>query len=66
MSPIVNTEVKMPNKMLQALTLHETFCIASGITSINAEQVKKFLSHRFDKNLSDQFKDKYLFNNQDS
>ena len=64
MSPIVNTDKKMPKAMLEALTLHETFCIASGINVVTTEQVKQFLEQRFNQKLAEQFDPDYLFNNQ--
>lgn len=64
MSPIVNTDQKIPKAMLEALTLHETFCVASKIDAVTTEQVKQFLQQRFGKKLADQFDPKYLFNNQ--
>jgi hypothetical protein len=66
MSPIVNTDVKMPKVMLDALTLHETFCVASGISFVTTEQVQQFLTKRFNEKLANQFKPEYLFNNQAS
>jgi len=66
MSPIVNTDVKMPKQMLQALTLHETFCVASRIQTVTAEQVKQFLTDRFGEKLANQFDPKFLFSSQDS
>jgi len=64
MSPIVNTDKKMPKAMLEALTLHETFCIASGINVVTTEQVKQFLEQRFNQKLAAQFNPDYLFNSQ--
>ena len=64
MSPIVNTDVKMPKKMLKALTLHETFCVASGIDSVTEQQVKEFLAKRC--NFADDFKPEYLFSSQET
>ncbi len=61
MSPIVNTDVKMSKKMLEALTLHETFCIASGIKEVTEDQVKSFLEKH--SNLSKQFDPSFLFSN---
>ena len=66
MSPIVNTDQKMSKSMLEALTLHETFCVASRIDVVTTEQVKDFLLKRFNKKLADQFRPEYLFNNQDA
>jgi hypothetical protein len=65
MSPIVNTEQKMSKAMLDGLTLHETFCVASRIETVTAEQVKEFLVKRFSQKLADQFDPKYLFNSQE-
>jgi len=64
MSPIVNTDVKMSKTMLDALTVHETFCMASGINHVTQEDVQNFLSKRFNPKLAQQFKSDYLFNNQ--
>jgi hypothetical protein len=64
MSPIVNTDTKMSKAMLEALTLHETFCVASGIDTVTAEQVVEFLNKRFGQKLASQFNPSYLFNNQ--
>jgi hypothetical protein len=66
MSPIVNTDKKMPKAMLEALTLHETFCIASGIDKVTVNQVKQFLEKRFGQKLSEQFNPEYLFNSQEA
>jgi hypothetical protein len=66
MSPIVNTDVKMPKQMLRALTLHETFCVASRIQTVTTEQVKQFLTDRFSEKLANQFDPKFLFSSQDS
>jgi hypothetical protein len=64
MSPIVNTEVKMPQRMLEALTLHETYCVMSSITKVNESEVRQWLLKNFDQNMSDEFSSDYLFNTQ--
>jgi hypothetical protein len=66
MSPIVNTDQKIPKTMLEALTLHETYCVASGIDSVTVDQVKEFLVKRFGQSLADKFKSEYLFRSQDA
>lgn len=66
MSPIVNTDVKMSKAMLDALTLHETFCVASGIKKVTHESVTEFLAQRFGQKIASQFDSVYLFNNQES
>jgi hypothetical protein len=64
MSPIVNTEVKMPQRMLEALTLHETYCVMSSITKVNEAEVRQWLLDNFDQHMSDDFSSDYLFNTQ--
>ncbi len=65
MSPIVNTDQKMSKAMLDALTLHETFCMASRIDEVTTEQVREFLRKRFNQKLADEFDPKYLFRGSD-
>lgn len=64
MSPIVNTDVKMPQHMLEALTLHETYCVMSNITKVNEAEVRQWLLKNFDQHMSDDFSVDYLFNTQ--
>jgi hypothetical protein len=61
MTPTVNTDVPMPKAMLNALTLHETFCIASGIEQVTHESVCEFLSQRFGDQVANKFKPEYLY-----
>jgi hypothetical protein len=61
MTPTVNTDVPMPKTMLNALTLHETFCIASGIDQVTHESVCEFLSQRFGEQIANKFKPEYLY-----
>jgi hypothetical protein len=61
MTPTVNVDVPMPKSMLDALTLHETFCIASGIVSVTHESVCDFLTKRFGEQVANQFKPEYLY-----
>lgn len=64
MSPIVNTEVAMPKDIFDALVLHETYCVVSGIESTTPESVKQWLFNRFGETITDKFQDSYLFSNQ--
>ena len=66
LSPIVNTEVKMPSKMLEALGLHETRCVVTGVQSVTEESVKSFLTDRYGEKFAATFNPKFLFNSQDS
>jgi hypothetical protein len=61
MSPIVNTEVQMPQHMLEALTLHETYCVMSSITRVNETEVRQWLLDNFDQKISNAFKSEYLY-----
>ncbi len=65
MSPIVNTEVPMPKDVFDALVLHETYCVVSGIESTTPESVKQWLFNRFGETIADKFDESYLFNNRE-
>jgi hypothetical protein len=60
LTPYVNTDVKIPRKMLDALTLHEFSCAAQDIHAVSAQSVEAFLLTRFSKKLASQFKPEYL------
>ena len=64
LSPIVNTDVKIPAKMLEALTLHEMRCVVSGVESVTQESVKAFLLERFGEKLANNFESEFLFSSQ--
>lgn len=64
LSPIVNTDVKMPRKMFEALTLHETCCLVTNVHSVTEDSVKEFLCNRYGEKLADNFDPKFLFNSQ--
>lgn len=61
MTPIVNVDVKMGKKMLDALSIHEAYCTGMKIDEVTEKDVKEFLSDRFSNKLSDKFEIKYLF-----
>jgi hypothetical protein len=61
MTPTVNVDVPMSKAMLNALTLHETYCVASGIESVTHESVCAFLSQKFGEPIANQFKPDYLY-----
>jgi len=62
--PIVNTDVKIPAKMLEALTLHEMRCVVTGVESVTQESVKAFLLERYGAKLANNFKPEFLFSSQ--
>lgn len=61
LSPIVNTDIKMPVKMLDALGLHETRCVVTGINAVTEESVRAFLLDRYGEKLASKFDPKFLF-----
>ena len=61
LSPIVNTDIKMPAKMLEALGLHETRCVVTGIKTVTEESVRAFLSERYGEKFASKFDPKFLF-----
>jgi hypothetical protein len=61
MTPTVNVDVSMPKPILDALTLHETYCVASGIDTVTEQSVHKFLINKFGEQVANQFKPKYLY-----
>lgn len=66
LSPYVNVQVKMPKRMIDALTVHEFHCISKQIKSVTDESVKQFLIDRYDQLIADQFKPEYLLNSQET
>jgi len=61
MIPTVNVDVPMSKAMLDALTLHETYCVAKGIDAVSHESVCDFLTQRFGESVANQFKPEYLY-----
>lgn len=61
LTPIINTDIKMPAKMLNALNLLETRCVVTGIKSVTEAEVKAFLAKRFGEELACKFDPKFLF-----
>jgi len=64
LSPIVNTDIKMPAKMLNALSLHETRCVVSGVSEVTEQSVKEFLTVRYGEKFANTFNPNFLFNTQ--
>jgi hypothetical protein len=61
LSPIVNTEIKMPKQMLDALGLHETRCVVTGVKEVTEESVRSFLADRYGAKFASKFDPKFLF-----
>jgi hypothetical protein len=61
MKPIVNVDVKMPKKILNALTLLESYCIDNNIVSVKNVMVNKFLTEHYNESIAKKFKPNYLY-----
>lgn len=57
----VDTDVKMPKKMLEALTLFEAIAIFSEKTQTTEVEVRDFLANIYSQKLADSFIPSYLF-----
>jgi phage baseplate assembly protein W len=62
LSPIVNTDMKMSAKMLEALGLHETRCVVTNVNLVTEKSVKSFLTDRYGEKFANTFNPKFLFN----
>lgn len=60
MNIFVNTEIKIPKKMFDALCLFETHCVANNKKETSRQEVLEFLESLYSKNFADKFKDEYL------
>jgi len=61
LSPIVNTDIKMPKQMLDALGLHETRCVVTGVSAVTEASVRAFLAERYGEKFASKFDPKFLF-----
>jgi hypothetical protein len=60
LTPYVNTDVKIPKKLRDALTLFETSCCMRGVKTVTALDAQQFLAEHFDNNLASTFNSEYL------
>lgn len=61
MKTIVNTEIKMPKKVFDALCLFETFCVFTNKKEASVEEVKAWLESKSGKQIADGFKPEFLY-----
>jgi hypothetical protein len=52
----------MSKDILEALTMHEFYCIGSKIKEVTPESVREFLLARYSEKLANKFKPEFLFN----
>lgn len=60
LTPYVNTDVKIPKSVFDALTLHEFSCLAQNIATVTPDNVKEFLVARFGDKIAAKFRPEYL------
>lgn len=60
MTPMVNVDVKMPKALLRVLSLHETFCVVSGITEVTHDQVVAFIKDKAGEKVASLFRSEHL------
>jgi len=60
LSPVINVEVPMPPEMLHALNRHEAVCACNRIESVSIDQVKLFLTDKYNAQFASTFKPEYL------
>jgi hypothetical protein len=63
LTPIVDTEVEMPLRMFDALSLIEIVLCAKGITSISAEDVREYLRREYGDDFAADFHPQYMISN---
>jgi hypothetical protein len=60
LTPFVNTDVKIPRRLRDALTMHETSCCMRGVKTVTVGDVQQFLTNYFDSDMAALFTAKYL------
>lgn len=66
MRPLVNTDIKMSKQMLHALTMLEVKCKMLGIKQVSDQDVKDHLNKSGGHAMSSQFRNEFLFSDQES
>ena len=61
MKTVVNTDIKMSKKMMEALSLFEACCVIQKIQETTECEVKEFIKENYDQNTADKFKTNYLY-----
>jgi hypothetical protein len=61
LSPLINTDVRIPEDMFEALLINEVNWICKRIDAVSEEDVKGFLAEEYGQKMANRFKPKYLF-----
>ena len=62
LAPVINTDVKMPARMLDALNRFEAICAVSGVFDVTDADVHKFLAAEYGERFASSFRPEFLFN----
>jgi hypothetical protein len=65
LSPYMNTSVKMPKAMFDALQKHEITCCVTNVKSVTEDDVRSFLRTHYNDKMAESFKPSYLFSTQE-
>ena len=62
LTPIVDTEVEMPSRMFDALSIFEIVLCARGVSSVTTEDVRKYLRREYGEDFAADFDPRYMIN----
>jgi hypothetical protein len=63
LTPIVDTEVEMPERMFDALCVLEMLLCARGVPSVFAEDVREYLRDEYGDEFAESFEPRYMISN---
>jgi len=66
LTPIINTDVRMPRKMLDALNIHEAVCVVTHVETVTVDEVRTFLADRYGAKFAASFRPEYLFSSRET
>ena len=61
LNPVINTNVKMGKKMMDALNRYEAICAVTKVKSVSANEVRAFLADSYDDAFASRFEDAFLY-----
>lgn len=61
LSVYVNTEVKMPKRMFDAIGIFEAICCVTGKKTCTEDEVRAYLREKHGDKLADAFRPEYMF-----
>ena len=61
MKTTVNTNIKMPKKILEVLALYETYCVVVNKQETTIDEVKAFIKKHYSEKLANKFKPEFFY-----